>query len=500
MNELTHTAREELRRAQASTPRESWLATQDHLRLARAWAATLALALVAGLVLALGLAFAPFSDATSGALETSRRLATMHGLALVALVLVPAIQNVLGNALLPRVLGVDGMAWPGLNRLALHLHLTGVALFGAAFAFAPADTGWSFDAPYVFESRAALAWTLLGLVGVGLASACSAACFVATIAKSRASAAESLSMPLFSWGIGVGALVQIACAPLVCIAVVLVLAQRGGAADLFGASAVAVDVQLARWFFAWAHPAIGAAVIAAVAVVDDVVSVAAGGRRPASRASVACVLALGVAAFAGAGMHLIGREGAHEITFAASALALASGIPFAGLVASWLGELARPRAGSDASLAMAACAIVLLLCGTLAATFQALVPTAVLLQNTTFASASLHFVALGVVAAFFAGALQESREWLGAPARGGLARASAAMLLAGSLAAFAPRLALGVLGQPRRTREIVAGGESWTIVAGIGGAVAVVAVLLAAYVLVDAFLAGRARRGEEADA
>lgn len=500
MNELTHAVREESRRVRTAPPREAWFATQDHLRLARVWAAVGALALVAGLLLALGLAFAPFAQGTSGSLETARRLATMHGLALVALVLVPAIPNVLGNALLPRALGVEGMAWPGLNRLALHVHLLGALLFAAAFAFAPADTGWSLDAPYVFESRAALAWTLLGLLGVGLASACSAACFVATIVASQKSRPEAIAMPLFAFGIGVASLVQIACTPLLCVAVVLVVAQRGGAADLFGASAVAVDVQFARWFFAWAHPAIGAAVIAAVAVVDDVVAVATGGRRDASRASVACVLALGVAAFAGAGMHLIGREGAHEATFAASALALASGIPFAGLVASWLGTLAERPARSDASLAMAACAIVLLVCGALAGMFQALVPSAVLLQNTTFASASLHFVALGVLAAFFAGALQESREWLGAAARGGLARASAALLAAGSLAAFAPGLVLGFLGEPRRTREIVAGGEPWTLVAGVGGAVAIVAVLLAASTLVAAFLAGRARLPEEADA
>ncbi|MCY2959863.1 MAG: cbb3-type cytochrome c oxidase subunit I [Planctomycetota bacterium] len=488
MSDTTNSSSRTAKPASAATAStgEMWLFTLDHRRLARAWAAVTAVVLVAGVVLGLGLAFQPLADA--GAVETFRRMYTMHGLALVALVVLPAIPGVLGNALLPESCGVEGMAWPGLNRLAFHIHLFGVALFLVAFSVAPADTGWSFDAPFAFGSASSLAWSVAGLLTVGVASACSGANLVATFVESRLKNRGNLDVPLFAWALAAGGLVQVLAAPFLCVAAVLLVAQRAGAADVF-ASGVAIDVSYAQWFWAWAHPAMGAAVIAALGLVDDVVTRHAGGRAPASRSLVLCILALAVLAFAGSPVHWIGRTNSPADSLSASALALAAGVPFAGLVAGWIATLGSASPRPTGALCAAATAIVLFTCGALAGLFAASVPAGALLQQSSFASAQLHFSGLGVVAALYAGLLQVSPDWFGVPVREGQGRGASALILAGTLATFVPKLVLGAQGQPSRTLEILAGGEALTLASAVGGIVLALGLGLAAWSIVGAFLA-----------
>lgn len=480
----------------ANGPVEMWLFTHDHRRIARAWAVTAAVALVAGVVLGLGLAFQPFASGVAA--DTFRRMYTMHGLALVALVVLPAIPGVLGNALLPAACGSQEMAWPGLNRLAFHVYLLGVVLFTVAFAASPADTGWSFDAPFAFRPDSRLAWSLLGLLAVGIAGACAGANAIATVVASRWRTHDALELPLFAWALVVAALVQILAAPILCAAVVLLVAQRAGAADVFGSGAVALDVRFAEWFWAWGHPAIAAAVIAALGLIDEVVMSHAARRGGASRAAVVCVLALGVLAFAGAPVHVLGRATSPADSASASALALAAGLPFAGLVAAWIVALSRSSPRPSGALCAAASAILLLSCGALAGLVSASVPAGVLVAQSSFASAQLHFVALGVVCALFAGLLHVAPEWFGAEAREGQSRAASVLVLAGAFGAFVPRLVLGWMGQPQRTTHIVAGGESLALASAVGGTVLVIGLALAAWSLVGAFLAARATGEPEA--
>lgn len=467
---------------------EMWLFTSDHRRLARAWAAVTAVVLVAGVVLGLGLAFQPLAD--GGASETFRRMYTMHGLALVALVVLPSIPGVIGNALLPDLCGVEAMAWPGLNRLAFQIHLAGVALFLVAFAVAPADTGWSLDAPFAFQSGASLAWSLAGLLTVGIAGVCGGSNQLATFVASRVQRGGRLDVPLCAWGLATAALVQVLATPFLCVAVVMLVAQRAGAADVF-ASGTALDVRFAQWFWAWAHPASCAALLAAMGVVDDVVTRRAGLRTPASRAAVLCALALGVLAFAGSPAHLIGRTSSPADAVAASALAIAAVIPFAGLVAGWIAALAGAPSRPTGARCAAATAILLFTCGALASLFSAAVPAGALLQQSSFVSAQLHFGTLGIVAALYAGLLQAVPDWFGSAVNEGRARAASALLLAGTLVAFVPKLLLGAHGQPWRTLEIAAGGETLTLVGAAGGVVLALGLGLAAWTLVAAFLAAR---------
>jgi len=473
--------------ARAST--ELWLFTLDPDRIARVWAVTAGLALVAGVVLALGLAFAPLAD--FGGADDRRATYTMHGIALVFLVVLPAIPGVAGNALLPRLVGADGPAWPRANLLGLQLHLAGVVLFALAFLAAPADSGWTFDVPFSLTSGASLGWSLLALVAVVAGGACTAANILATIASSRARDGAVWSMPLLAWALGASAIVQLLAAPILAVVAALLFAERSGASDVLGSTTAAGDVRFAQWFFAFAHPAIGAALLACAGLVDHLVAGRAQREEAASATSVYAIFGFAVAVCVSAAVQAFARVGSPASSVTSSALFLATGIPLAVLAAGWISRAARAAGTADATRCLGAAAGVLLACAALASILLALPAVGALLAGTTFATVPVHFAGVAVAAAVF-GALHElAPVWFGAAAREGRGRAASVLLVVGSITAFGPAIVRGLAGEPHRAFTLRTGSEVEMWVAAGGAVLLAFALALAGWNVIAAFLASR---------
>src|SRR5678809_943107 len=60
--------------------------------------------------------------------ETYNKLFTMHGLIMVFFFLIPSIPTVLGNFLLPLMIGARDVALPRLNLFSWHIFITGATL------------------------------------------------------------------------------------------------------------------------------------------------------------------------------------------------------------------------------------------------------------------------------------------------------------------------------------------------------------------------------------
>jgi cytochrome c oxidase subunit I len=114
-------------------------------------------ALGAGIVLALSL----FTT------EGPAHLAVMraHGVLMMSVVLVPALPTVLGNLLLPQVLGAaTGLAFPRLGWVGLLLHALAFVFFIAAAQTGGTGVGWELHMAYAREHvPASVGWLLLSL-------------------------------------------------------------------------------------------------------------------------------------------------------------------------------------------------------------------------------------------------------------------------------------------------------------------------------------------------
>ena len=80
--------------------------------------------------------------------ETYNKVFSAHGIVMVFLFLVPAVPAILGNFILPIMIGARDLAFPRLNLLSWYLYMIGGSFILMGFIGGGVDTGWTFYTPY----------------------------------------------------------------------------------------------------------------------------------------------------------------------------------------------------------------------------------------------------------------------------------------------------------------------------------------------------------------
>src|ERR671936_2713924 len=128
---------------------KSWLLTRDHKRIALLYLGTVTLFFFVGgamaVLIRLDLA-TPAGDLVTD--ETYNKLFTMHGVMMVFFFLIPSIPAVLGNFLVPIMIGAKDLAFPRINLLSWYLYIIGGAFMLYAILSGGLDTGWTFYTPF----------------------------------------------------------------------------------------------------------------------------------------------------------------------------------------------------------------------------------------------------------------------------------------------------------------------------------------------------------------
>ena len=128
----------------------SWLLTKDHKRIGILYLVVVTLAFFLGGVFAAGDPHRADDArrAISCRADTYNRLFTMHGVAMVFFVLIPAVPAILGNFVLPLMIGAKDVAFPKINLLSWYVFVIGFVFTLYAMVIGGVDTGWTFYTPY----------------------------------------------------------------------------------------------------------------------------------------------------------------------------------------------------------------------------------------------------------------------------------------------------------------------------------------------------------------
>jgi len=127
----------------------SWLLTTDHKRIAILYLICITFFFCVG-----GLAAVLFRlelmtpEADLVQAETYNKLFTLHGVMMVFFFLIPSIPAVLGNFVLPMMIGARDLAFPRLNLLSWYLFAVGGLFTVWVMLAGGVDTGWTFYTPY----------------------------------------------------------------------------------------------------------------------------------------------------------------------------------------------------------------------------------------------------------------------------------------------------------------------------------------------------------------
>src|ERR1035441_4524210 len=176
---------------------KSWLLTLYHKRIALLYLFTtvffFAIGGTAAAIIRLELS-APAGGLVSS--DTYNKLFSIHGIIMVFFFLVPIAPAVLGNFLIPLMIGAKDMALPRINLFSWYLFAIGGCVELYMMITGGVDTGWTFttplSTPYVNTNVIAAA---MGIFIAGFSSILTGLNFTVTIHKMRAPGMTWLRLP-----------------------------------------------------------------------------------------------------------------------------------------------------------------------------------------------------------------------------------------------------------------------------------------------------------------
>ncbi|HYX20287.1 MAG TPA: cbb3-type cytochrome c oxidase subunit I, partial [Thermoanaerobaculia bacterium] len=206
----------------------SWLLTSDHKRIAILYLITVtfffAIGGVAAALVRLEL-LTPAGDVFQA--ETYNKIFTTHGIMMVFFFLIPAIPAVLGNFLVPLMIGAKDLAFPRINLLSWYLLVVGGLIALWALIHGGLDTGWTFYTPYsTVYSNGWVVVTAVGIFIAGFSSILTGLNFIVTLHTMRAPGMTWFRMPLFLWSMYATSLIFVLGTPVLAITLLLIAAER----------------------------------------------------------------------------------------------------------------------------------------------------------------------------------------------------------------------------------------------------------------------------------
>ena len=432
---------------------KSWLLTRDHKRIALLYLASITLFFFIGGFFAVLIRLellTPAGDFVQT--ETYNKLFTMHGLIMIFFFLIPSIPAVLGNFLVPLMIGARDLAFPRLNLLSWYIYVLGGLFTLVAVVTGGVDTGWTFYTPYSSTyANSAVILTALGVFITGFSSILTGLNFIVTIHKMRAPGLTWFRLPLFVWGHYATSLIMVLGTPVLAISIVLIAVERVFRIGIFDPALGGDPLLFQHLFWFYSHPAVYIMILPAMGVMSELVTCFSRKRVFGYDFVAFSSLAIAGLGFLVWGHHMFVSGQSPFAGMIFSVLSFLVAIPSAIKVFNWMATLYKGSVSYDAPMLYALGFIGLFTMGGLTGLFLATLAVDVHVHDTYFVIAHFHYIMVGgAVMAYFGGIHFWWPKITGRLYPEGWARFAALVVFVGFNLTFFPQFILGYLGMPRR--------------------------------------------------
>jgi cytochrome c oxidase subunit 1 len=375
----------------------SWLATRDHKRIAVLYGLSITLFFflggIAAALIRLELA-TPQGDLVSA--DTYNKLFTAHGVIMVWLFLIPSIPSVLGNFLMPLMIGARDLAFPRLNLASWYLYMLGGLMIMAALLSGGVDTGWTFYTPFsTMFSNSHVVLTLAGVMVTGFSSILTGLNFIVTVHTMRAPGMGWFRLPLFVWANYATSIILVLATPILAMTLVLVAIERLFQVGIFDPALGGDPLLFQHLFWFYSHPAVYIMVLPAMGVASEIIPCFA--RRPVFgyRFMAYAILGIAVIGFLVWGHHMFVSGQSVYAGLVFSLLSFLVAIPSAIKVFNWTATLYKGTIHFTAPMLYALGFVGLFTIGGLTGLFLAALAIDVHLSDTYFVVAHFHYIMVG---------------------------------------------------------------------------------------------------------
>jgi len=432
---------------------KSWLFTIDHKRIALLYLASITFYFFIGGAFAVLMRIHLIDP--QGALvqpETYNKLFTMHGIIMIFFFLIPSIPAVLGNFLVPMMIGARDLAFPRLNLLSWYIYMIGGAFTLYSLIHGGVDTGWTFYAPYSSTySNTQVVPVALGVFITGFSSILTGLNFIVTIHKMRAPGMTWFRMPLFLWSLYATSVIMVLGTPVLAITIFLLGLERIFQVGIFSPALGGDPLLFQHLFWFYSHPAVYIMILPAMGVISEVIACFSRKRIFGYKIVGFSSVAIAVLSFLVWGHHMFVTGQSVYAGLIFSVLSFLVAIPSAIKVFNWTATLYKGSISYDAPMLYALGFIGLFTMGGLTGLFLASLATDVHLNGTYFIVAHFHYIMVGgAVMGYLGGIHFWWPKITGRMYPDGWARLAAAIIFIGFNLTFFPQFMLGYLGMPRR--------------------------------------------------
>jgi cytochrome c oxidase subunit 1 len=359
---------------------------------------------------------------------------------------------VLGNFLIPLMIGAKDLAFPKLNLASWYIYMIGATFTMYAVVTGGLDTGWTFYTPFSSSySTSAVVPAAVGVFITGFSSILTGLNFIITIHRMRAPGLTWFRLPLFVWSHYAASLIMVLGTPVVAITILMVAAERIFGFGLFDPSRGGDPVLFQHLFWFYSHPAVYIMILPAMGVISELVAGFCRKQVFGYHFVAFASLAIAVLGFLVWAHHMFVAGMSVYAAMIFSLLSFLVAIPSAIKVFNWTATMYKGSISWDTPMLYAIGFIGLFTIGGLTGLFLAAVGLDVHVHDTYFIVAHFHYIMVGGTIMGYLGGLH---YWW--PKISGrtynelLAKVSAVIIFFGFNLTFFPQFVVGYLGMPRR--------------------------------------------------
>jgi len=431
----------------------AWLLTKDHKRIAILYLISITIFFAVGAMFAAGIRLellTPKGDLWTS--DTYNKLFTLHGVIMIFFFLVPSIPAVLGNFLLPIMIGAKDLAFPRINLISWYIYVAGAVITLTAVITGGLDTGWTFYTPYSsVSSQTAVTTAALGVFVTGFSSILTGLNFIVTTHRMRAPGMTWFRLPLFVWAMYATSLQMILGTPVIAITVLLVAAERFLGLGFFDPARGGDPVLFQHLFWFYSHPAVYIMVLPGMGVISELV--ASISRKQVFGYSFVAFssLAIAIIGFLVWGHHLFVSSQSIYAGLVFSILTMLVAVPSAVKTFNWAATMYKGAVTWESTTYWVIGFLGLFTIGGLTGLFLAAMGMDIHLSDTYFVIAHFHYIMVGgSLMAYLGGLHFWWPKMTGRMFNDNLAKVSAILVFVGFNLTFFPQFILGYMGMPRR--------------------------------------------------
>ena len=431
----------------------SWLFTTDHKRIALLYLITITFFFFIGGFFALLIRLellTPEGDLLLA--DTYNKMFTMHGQIMVFFFLIPAVPAVLGNFLIPIMIGAKDLAFPRINLLSWYLLVIGGCFMIYTILSGGVDTGWTFYTPlstHFLDTHVIAA--ALAIFIAGFSSILTGLNFIVTIHRMRAPGMTWSRLPLFVWANYATAIIQVLGTPVLAITLMMVALERIFNLGIFNPQLGGDPLLFQHLFWFYSHPAVYIMILPGMGVVSEIVTCFSHKRVFGYKFMALAVIAIAVLGFLVWAHHMFVAGISLYAAMVFSLLSYFVAVPSAIKVFNWTATMFKGSVSYSTPMLYAFGFIGLFTMGGLTGLFLAALGIDVHVTDTYFVVAHFHYIMVGgMVMAYMGGMHFWWPKISGRMYPEFWGRLAAMIIFIGFNLTFFPQFVLGYLGMPRR--------------------------------------------------